>query len=53
MTQIEPLDRTHADCLATRDAIRRHVATIRAQIAAWEPQPCPPPTNTAHSWSKR
>lgn len=53
MTQIEPLDRTHAECLAARDAIRAHVATIRTQISTWQPKPCPPPTRTPKAWSTK
>ena len=28
-----PLDRTHAECLAARDAIRAHVAQIRTELS--------------------
>lgn len=47
MTLIEPIDRTHRECLAARDAIHAHAHRIRLWIHAWEPRPCPPlPTTT-------
>lgn len=42
----DPIDRTHRECLEARDAIRRHTATIRTRIAAWQPQPFPTDQNT-------
>jgi hypothetical protein len=42
MTLNEPLDELHADSLAVIATIRSKAAKIAAQIAAWEPQTCPP-----------
>ena len=53
MTQIEPLDRTHAECLAARDAIRAHVTQIRTGIAAWEPAPFPMDPNTRQNGNRK
>ena len=49
----DPIDRTHHECLTARDQIRRHVATIRTQIAAWEPAPLPTDRNTRQNGNRK
>lgn len=46
---LEPVDQIHADCLAARDDIRRHVHRIRTQINAWEPKPYPTHPHTTQN----
>jgi hypothetical protein len=50
---LEPIDRTHADCLAARDQINTQAHRIRLAIHAWEPQPCPPPPPTTRTGERK
>jgi hypothetical protein len=42
-----PLDETHSAALLAVERIRRYVATLRADVAGWEPRPMP------KGWGKR
>ena len=39
MTELEPIDRTHAEALVARDSIRRRVQQLKDQAAVWQPGP--------------
>ena len=42
MTPTEPLDRTHRESVVATHRIKDHAAGLHAQVARWEPRPCPP-----------
>lgn len=55
---LEPVDRLHADCMATAERINRRAALGAAFIAEWEPAPLdptwtPPPTEVASRLPRR
>lgn len=41
MTELEPIDETHRQCLETRRQIRQHVMLLKSRAASWQPGPCP------------
>lgn len=46
----DPIDAVQRDSVRAVAAIRRHIDTLKAQIALWEPQPPPVRLQRSSRW---